>query len=238
MLAKNCFPAKTLAAMSGRRPLVTTLAALLFCTWSALGVAQTETTLVPTSYTTTSGTDGGQPVASSIDILDESGSTNTWAKYVEFQTAPSVNYAGYQVFTLPTGVSPSSITAMQVKVNYDGPLQSTQTWTWQIFNWSTASYANIGTNAGVRGWGAWTILTFNLSGTFADYVRTSDRQIRLQLLSNNTADNVDIDYQAVVVTSGAGVSLSLSPTTATARWCFGASAGSAGPDDHALFAGS
>jgi hypothetical protein len=181
-------------------------------------IAQTTSTLVPSSYVTTSGTSGGQPVASSIDLLDESGTTNTWTKYVEFQTTSSASYAGYQVFTLPTTITPSSVTAIQVKVNYQGPDTGTETWTWQLYNWSTASFVTVGTNAGAPSWGAWTILTFNASGTLANYVRTSDGQMRVQLVSNNNADNTDIDYEAVVVTSGAQtVSVSVSPTSASVQ---------------------
>jgi len=174
------------------------LAGTLTC--SPIARAQPITTLVPTSYVTTMGTSGGQPAASSIDILDESGTMNDWNKYVEFQG----QYAGYQVFTLPTSITPSSVTAVQVKVNYQGPSSGAQTWTWQIYNWAASTYTTIGTNAGAPSWGAWTILTFNAAGTLANYVRASDGQIRLQLVSNNGADSADIDYEAVLVTYSAG----------------------------------
>lgn len=182
--------------------------------------AQTTTTLVPSSYVTTSGTSGGQPVASSIDLLDESGATNTWAKYVEFQTTATANYAGYQVFTLPISIAPSSVTAIQVKVNYQGPLSSTQTWTWQLLNWSTNAYVTVGTNSvDTSGWAAWQILTFNATGTLANYVRASDGQMRVQLLSNNHADNVDIDYEALLVTYATTpvVNITISPTSASVQ---------------------
>jgi hypothetical protein len=48
--------------------------------------AQTTSTLVPSSYVITIGASGGQAPASSIDLLDESGTANTWTKYVKFQT--------------------------------------------------------------------------------------------------------------------------------------------------------
>ena len=66
--------------------------------------------LLPVSYTTTAGGDGGQPVAN-IQAQDQSGSQNDWNKYVEF-TTPSANYAGYRTYTVPGGISPSSITAI------------------------------------------------------------------------------------------------------------------------------
>ena len=182
------------------------------CLSCATAVAQTTSTLVPSSYVTTSGTSGGQAAASSIDLLDESGSTNTWAKYVEFQTTSSNTYAGYQIFTLPTSVAPASVTAIQLKLNYQGPLASEQVWTWQLYNWTTGLWATVGSNSvDTSGWAAWQILTFNVTGTLANYVRASDGQMRVQLLSNNHADNVDIDYEALLVTYANGVSVSVSP---------------------------
>jgi hypothetical protein len=167
------------------------------------------TTLVPTSYTTTAGTDGGQAVATSIAIQDLTGSKDSWNKYVEFGPKGSQAYVGYQSFTLPTSVSPNTVSAIQVKVNYRGPNTATQVWTWKIYNWATASYVNVGTNASAPGWGKWTVLNFNVSGSLANYVRTSDGKIQIGLSANNTADSTDIDYEAVIVTSG-GVTVSSS----------------------------
>ena len=166
-------------------------------------------TLVPTSYTTTAGTDGGQAVATSIAIQDLTGSKDSWNKYVEFGPKGSQNYDGYQSFTLPTSISPNSVSAIQVKVNYRGPNTATQLWTWKIYNWATSSYVNVGTNASAPGWGNWTVLTFNVSGSLANYVRASDGKIQIGLSANNTADSTDIDYEGVIVTSG-GVTVSSS----------------------------
>ena len=153
-------------------------------------------TIVPSSYVTTLGTTGGQPVASSIDILDESGTANTWNKYVEFDGL----YTGYQVFALPATIAASSVTNMQVEVNYQGPAAANQTWTWSIYNWTTAAYVGVGTNAGAPDWGAWKILTFTVPGTLSNYVNPTNGQIRIQLSSNNSSDSADIDYEAVIVT--------------------------------------
>ncbi len=152
-------------------------------------------TLVPSSYVTTVGTSGGQALATSIDLLDESGTENIWNKYVEFDGL----YTGYQVFTLPTTIAPSSVTNMQIEVNYQGPSAPNQTWTWQIYNWATADYVTVGTNAGAPEWGAWTILTFSVPGTLSNYVNSTNGQVRIQLSSNNSSDSADIDYEAVIV---------------------------------------
>lgn len=164
--------------------------------------APTVTTLVPGSLTTTAGGTGGQPV-SAMDVRDQSGTANNWNNYVEFWgQGAGAAYAGYTGFTLPGSVAPSSITGLQVQVNYQGPATTTQTWTWSLYNWSTSSWVSVGTNAGAPDWGAWTLLSFNAAGTLANYVSAAGA-MRLQLTSNNASDNADIDYEALVVTSNA-----------------------------------
>ena len=162
---------------------------------TAISGSGSTITLVPSSYVTTVGTSGGQAVATSIDLLDESGTESVWNKYVEFDGL----YAGYQVFTLPTTIAPSSVTNMQIEVNYQGPSAPNQTWTWQIYNWTTAAYVTVGTNAGAPEWGAWTMLTFTVPGTLSNYVNSTNGQVRIQLLSNNSSDSADIDYEALTV---------------------------------------
>jgi hypothetical protein len=63
---------------------VRVIALLLASLWAIRAMAQTVTTLVPSSYVTTAGGDGGQPVATSIDLLDESGYNPVSGKYVPF----------------------------------------------------------------------------------------------------------------------------------------------------------
>ena len=182
--------------------------AILAC--GASSVNADTNTLVPTSYTTLSGSSGGQVVATSIAVLDLSGSTDTWNKYVEFGPQSSQKYDGYQSFTLPASIAPGGITGIQVRVNYRGPAAATQIWTWKIYDWTTSSYTDIGTNATAPDWGNWTLLNFTVSGTPTHYVRASDGRIQIGLSANNTADSVDIDYEAVIVTSD---SLSTSSTS-------------------------
>ena len=184
---------------------------------SAQAAGSTATTLVPGSLTTTAGGTGGQPV-SALDVMDQSGTANNWNNYVEFwgQSAGTA-YAGYAGFTLPGSVTPSSITGLQVQVNYQGPATAAQIWTWSLYDWATSSWVSVGTNAGAPDWGAWTLLSFNASGTLADYVSSSG-ELRLQLTSNNASDNADIDYEAIVVTSNAAdgsndFSISASPAS-------------------------
>jgi hypothetical protein len=110
-----------------RRLVFLIVAVLFFC---GMAVAQTTTTLLETA-----GNASSQPVATSINLLDESGTQSTFSKYVEFNTNLNAVYTGYQLYTLPTSIAPSSVTGIQVQVNYRGPSTATQTWTWQLFKW-------------------------------------------------------------------------------------------------------
>lgn len=178
--------------------------------------SSTVQTLVPVSYATTSGSSGGEAVTSSIDILDESGTQNIFADYVQFQSkaaTPVAIYTGTQNFTLPSSTSPSAVTSMQVAVNYLGGQTSEQTWTWSIYNFSTSSWVSLGTNSSAAGWSGWSMLYFTVSGTFSNYVQSGTGLIQLQTVSNNTADNADIDYEGITVYTG--VDVSITPTTAS-----------------------
>lgn len=177
------------------------------------GRAATDT-LSPVAYTTTAGGDGGQPVTT-LHVQDQSGTQDDWDKYVEF-TTPSASYAGYRKYTLPAGIDPASLTAIQVKANYKGPLKSYQTWTWKIYNWSTSAWVTLGDNTGASAW-QWKLFTFNASGTLASYVKSDTREIRIRLQSNNAKDNALLDYEALAITSNGGATPSATtlPPTAT-----------------------
>jgi Glycoside-hydrolase family GH114/N-terminal glycosyl-hydrolase-114-associated domain/Fibronectin type III domain len=167
------------------------------------------TTLKASTLVTTQGSTGGQPVTA-LGVQDQSGTTDTWAKYVEFNG----QYAGYATYALPAGISPSSVTGLQVLANYRGPATTTQTWTWSVWNWSTGAWAPLGTNAGAPDWGAWRQLTFTASGTPSAYV-SSTQGVRVQLRSNNAADAADVDYLAVSLTTGTAPTDITAPSSPT-----------------------
>jgi len=95
---------------------------------------------------------------------------------------------------------------------------------WQIYNWESVSWVTLGDNDDAADW-EWTLLTFNASGTLANYVSDSN-EIRINLLSNNTNDNAQLDYEAVIIDINseatntttivpATMTTSSNPTTAT-----------------------
>ena len=180
------------------------LALLAACENTATPTAETElftaatVTLAPSSYRTTGGADGGQSV-NNLKLRDQSGSQNTWTKYVEFQT-PGKNYVGYRSYTLPADVDPSALTSLQVQANFLGPTRAAQTWRWRLYNFSSNRWDLLGDNSG-SSWNAWKLLSFDASGTLKNYV-SSSREIRVRTDSSNASDDADLDYEAVTITHG------------------------------------
>ena len=168
------------------------------------------TTLLPVAYTTTSGASGGQPFTN-LHGQDQSGTQNDWNKYVEFTTPGTQNYLGYRSYTLPPAINPTAITAIQVKANYLGSVKSYQTWTWTLYNWSTNQWVKVGDNTGALAW-QWKLFTFNAGGTLRNYVNATTREIRVRLQSNNTKDNMDLDYEAVLISYTTGANPTPTPT--------------------------
>ena len=162
----------------------------------------TNTVLVPASYVTTHGKDNGTPV-SALDKLDESGLTTDPAKFVQLEAAAAgTTYAGYRTYSLPVSIRPNAVTQFELRVNYRGPVRQKQRWTWSIFDWVHGAFFPLGDNFFAPLSSPWTILTFRLGGNnLANYVRPSDRQIRIQVISNDMAGNAGLDYEALVVTS-------------------------------------
>lgn len=169
---------------------------------SVISAATTTTTLLPTRYATTSGADGGQAVTN-LHGQDQSGSQNDWNKYVEFLTPGSAKYIGYRSYTLPSTIDPTTIIALQLKANYLGPVKSYQTWSWTIYNWSTKKWVALGDNNGALAW-QWKLFNFNVGGTLRNYINTSTREIQIRVQSNNSKDDMDLDYEALLVSRNSG----------------------------------
>ncbi|MCB0094321.1 MAG: right-handed parallel beta-helix repeat-containing protein [Caldilineaceae bacterium] len=167
------------------------------------------TELQPTGYVTEQGSDGGQS-ATNLHVMDQSGSQNNWDKYVELETT-SKNYRGHRFYALPANIDPASITSLQVKANYLGPEKSYQAWTWRIYDWANGTWVTIGNNTGAPSW-QWKLFTFNVPGHPANFVNSSTREIKVRLQSNNTNDNMDLDYEAVVVETGSAPTPTNTPT--------------------------
>lgn len=172
-------------------------------------------TLLADSLSHQSGSIGSGQSVTNLHANDQTGGADEWSKYVEFLSTGPL-YQGYRSYTLPSNIDPSTITSLQVQANYRGPATAGQIWTWSLYNWSSQSWVPVGDNSGAPWWGNWQMLTFDGAGTLADFVDSSTREIRVQVQANNTTDNMDLDYETVLVShTGAGstTTVTYQPTT-------------------------
>jgi hypothetical protein len=135
---------------------------------------------------------------SNLTVRDQSGTDDDWNAYVEFTTPAAARYIGYQTFKLNSSIPSASIVTLRLTVNIKGPLPSVQVWTWRIYDWKKKVWVKLGTNAKAADW-VWTLLTFSAPAPFDRYVNSTTRQIRIQLVSNNASDDIDVDYESLRV---------------------------------------
>lgn len=177
-------------------------------TQGAASTASAAIAIFPSGYRTTLGGDGGQLV-SNLAALDQTGTADNPAAYISF-TTPGVNYRGFRSYHLPSNVLRSTISSIRIKVNFKGPAKSSQTWSWYLYNWSTATWVWVGDNTAAAA-RFWTVLTFRPSSP-TRFISASTREIRLQLRSSNASANAKLDYEAVYIAYNFTPTPSATPT--------------------------
>lgn len=176
------------------------------------GYASTAVTLAPVSYATLAGSDGGQDAAA-LASSDLTGTDQNAADVLTLTTPGSARYKGYRVFNLPAEVSPSTITAIQAHINYYGPARKHQSWTWSLYSWPKGRWVKVG-NSKDAVENQWSALTLNLkakAGTFGTFVGPTTHTMLLMVQSNNARYDAQLDFEALVVTSRADVTVTPPP---------------------------
>lgn len=140
--------------------------------------------------------------------LDQTRRQDTPANYALF-TTPGHRYKGYRTYLLPATILRSTVSSLQVKVNYKGPAASTQTWSWSAWNWNKSRWTQIGTNA-LAAAGVWKVMKFPVPNPRA-YINSVTGEIRIRLVSNNGTGNAKLDYEGVLVSSTDVVGCTLYP---------------------------
>ncbi|HTP02203.1 MAG TPA: ABC transporter substrate-binding protein [Anaerolineales bacterium] len=189
------------------RPLLTAIFILLLLNPVPAASAQspaapTTVVLFPVSITNTQGSTVG--VVASLKAQDQSGTVDTPAKYVLFQT-PGKNYQGYRTYNVPASVSPGIITGITVKVNYKGPTKASQAWTWNLYDWVHSTWVKMGDNTGAA-LNVWKVLNFTATGDVRRFINNSTRQMRLQVVSANALYDAKLDYEAITLSYGVSCS--------------------------------
>lgn len=133
---------------------------------------------------------------SALWVLDQTRTQDAPGSYVIF-TTPGHTYKGFRTYMMPSTILRSSVSGLQVRVNYKGPAASTQTWAWYAWNWNLSAWKRIGTNAAAAA-GRWTALRFSVSGPRA-YINGATGEIRIRLVSSNASGNAKLDYEAILL---------------------------------------
>jgi Glycoside-hydrolase family GH114/N-terminal glycosyl-hydrolase-114-associated domain/Fibronectin type III domain len=170
------------------------------------------TTISPSTLVSTKGSVATGQTVANLAVKDQSGTADTFSKYVEFDST-ATGYAGYRQYSLPPSLAPSTVTGVAVTANYKGPTTAEQAWSWSLFNWSTAQWTTIGSNSGASSW-VWKSFTFASPASAASFVSPTGA-VRVQFSATTGVDNALLDYEAITVTSGAAVVDATAPTAPT-----------------------
>ncbi|HXU05126.1 MAG TPA: alkaline phosphatase family protein, partial [Polyangia bacterium] len=106
-------------------------------------------------------------------------------------------------YSLPSGVSAGAVMSMALQVNYFGPDQASQPWTFEVRDTTTGTWVLLGDNAFAADW-FWTKHTFVFPGSLARYFAGGLLQIRYAATSGSGAS--DIDQMLITATASGGTS--------------------------------
>ena len=106
----------------------------------------------------------GQSAASALTTAELTGTTDVWDDYVELSPSSRIvcNYA------LPSGTTAGAVTSLALQVNYRGPSQTRQVWTFEVLDTTTGAWTLLGDNAFATDW-VWTKHTFTLPGPLSRF---------------------------------------------------------------------
>jgi hypothetical protein len=154
-----------------------------------------STHLAPAGYTTQLGSTGGQQISNMVS-MEQAGLSDDPSDYVSF-TTPGTVYRGYRSYFLPANILWGNVTSLQVKVNYKGLAAASQTWAWDLYDWSAKKWVNIGDNS-LTVANRWKLLAFNTTWP-RRFINSTTREIRLLLRSNNASGNAKLDYESILL---------------------------------------
>ena len=86
---------------------------------------------------------------------------------------------------------------MLMQVNFKGPISSSQTWTWSVYDWNTKQWIKLGDTIGAKA-DLWQTLLFRIRYPWR--YSSPVGEIRIQLRSNNANGDAKIDYEALHIT--------------------------------------
>jgi hypothetical protein len=184
-------------------------------------LATTTTTIFPIKVRPIKGAVSGQDI-SVLSKPQQTGSQNTWSTYVEISAgAAAVFKTQFDFVYNPTLLQGKVLQGLTLHINSEGLPYSQQRRTWQLKR-GNGAWVSIANNLKAPDW-TWHAQSITVTNNPADYYNNSSGTITVQLLSNNKADVMDLDYLALdVVTSsttagGPTSSPVAAPPTATTK---------------------
>lgn len=145
----------------------------------------------------------GSTAASSIEATkdwdQESTSTNTGDFSVRLKSTSSP-YSGDYTFAVPSAIALTDITELGIETNFKSQEQASQDWSFELYNYTTSSYVEIGDNeiASNDDWTPYYVQP--ATGTDANYVDASGN-IKLRIKSDVAFGDAELDFLAVRLTA-------------------------------------
>lgn len=179
--------------------------------------ASNLSSLAPSSVANLAGYGSTSGDIASLAALDETGSDDTPANYVQLVHS-SKPYRANFTFTLPNdgSVHRYAVQGFSLKANMRVP-STGQTWTFMLYNWKTHRYTKLGKPVKFSQANVWSTATITLvykKKPMSDFVDPATRQIRAQIRGQNNKFSPALDFLAVVVTSPDVVQPADQPTIA------------------------
>lgn len=179
----------------GHRLLPLTLGATLLIA-SVSRADYVTTTLAPSSVSTSFGSTGPQPLSVLANSELTGGSTDPAS--AQRYTPASGGYQGVFSFVVPAGLDVSSASGLAVAASFYGQQRSVQRWTFQVRDFSAASWLTLGYNDGAA-YHQWTPLAFPLTGDLARFVSAAG-VMQIRYTTYSAADWSDLDLLVFRVT--------------------------------------
>ncbi len=175
---------------------------------ASLVVSGTSVVLLPISMSIKRGSVSSQPL-SVLGRQDQSGFDDVWSNYVEFTPAPSGVTAIFN-YNLPDAFPLSSLSGLQLEVNYKGQVATAQKWTFALFDQTTRTWVIVGSNSFASDW-QWSPGSLAVSGNLSRFFNSS-RKIQLRYMTSSAIDASALDYLVLKVFASGSSGGSLSPT--------------------------
>lgn len=171
--------------------------------------------LAPTGFSNRIGTVSTQPL-SALAVQDESGTDNTWSKYIQYTPASGSGYVGVFSFSLGN-IDPATVQSLAVKVNFLGQNANIEKWAFELYDNVLGRWIPVADNSSVISW-QWSPIASPVISSPKSYIN-SYGVVRLRYRAPYGMDASRLDYLALDVGSTTATSTTTgTTTTTTATW--------------------